>query len=442
MSLPQHFPLGRSLGSGSYGRVYLATINGNQYVIKVTTNTPYLESVNELDVMRRFSHPHLVNCYGVKKGKSLEMILPKALCDLRNYVLSYKPTADKLLELIYHVATGIAFLHQQDIAHLDLNYNNILVFREGDRDIAKVSDFGLSMYCPDKILSRRRLITSSHRAPESFLVQDGKYTYSKANDIWALGMTILRCFKPRNKPYNGNIKNLISKLNKGLVKNFLGEGPLCSLVEEMLSVEPSARPKIQQVVERLGEIVGLTPPEGKVNTLPYPDKTRCIEDYRAIDRISYCGYRLRLESGIVFSAIDLYHRTEGCPMIRALVCLGLALKSRGLEADYLAMIPHFGISVSQEKIFEVEFELIKQCKGCLNNSTLWHRIPPGMEVQAYEFLRDVNYYKLAIDSYPYVGDRTDSFYHLYPQTQYWKYMAYCNHIDEDKISALYQLESG
>lgn len=440
---PSH-PLGKKLGKGSYGQVYTTTIGTEHYAVKVVGTSDCIESVNELDIMRRLSHPHLVTCCGLREGPTLELVLPLASYSLYDFITQMNPSRELLLQLLYQVATGVEFLHRNDILHLDLNYANILVFREDRGWIAKISDFGLSTRARNSFTSYQRLVTSSYRAPESFTCRQGKYLYGKTNDIWSLGMTIIRCFSPRLKVYRGNVKTLIKKIQGGLAKMVIGDDKLVDLVNKMLQIDPSVRPTASQVVEEMRQIIGLSDPSplGEVTyPLPVP-RGKTLDDYRAIDRISYACYRQKQGTDVVFSASDLYHRTTGEWRLRALVCLGLTIRSWGRDIDYSAFKGYFGVTACQRDIDRFELEVIKQSQGIITGTALWERIPPGCEAHYYECLRNADYYSsLDLESLPRV-DRTivPSFYTIYPETEYWKYMSYSDDIDEAKLEALYRAE--
>lgn len=454
--LEADYKLGRKLGSGSYGHVYRITIDGEAYALKVTEVGRELEAVNELDTMVRLSHPYLLSCVGMKKGQSLEMILPLALCDLRTFAVKYRPSQQELLRLYYQVAVGLEFLHQQDLIHLDLNHNNILVFREDGQYLARIGDFGLVINSNKKEVINRELVTASFRAPESFQYRAG-YPYSRANDVWSLGMTILRTMNTRIRPFTDSIDQLVAKLKKGLVTKTIS-GQLGVLVNQMLAISPSDRPTISQVVNELSRLSGHSQkPVGSVKVSAIEEtefllsenriqrtqeqtdlsqRERIIDDYRVLDRMSYTAYRMGLASSILFLAVDLYYRTHGDSLLRGLACLGLAIKVKGHECDYAMMSPLFGVV---GKIRPMELEIIWQVKGTINVPTLWHRTTDP--VSTYELLRDVRIYQQALQCPIISPPKDESFVKFYPRTQYYQWMESNKELNEEKIQQLYQHEN-
>lgn len=440
--LPPDHPLGKQIGAGSYGRVYLTKHEGKEYVVKITNNDDLgIGSVNEMDIMTRIRHPFILPCYGMRKGSSLNLLLPRAICDLKTFAKRHRPSTDTLLKLLYQVAVGIQFLHDHNILHLDLNWCNILVMMEEKDYVAKISDFGLAMYTDTGIETiDRKLVTSSFRAPESFVPSKGLYTYSKGNDVWALGMTMLRTLNPRLRPYNGNVNLLIKKLEHGYVNiSVRYEQRIVQLINRMLTVDPKNRPDIGEVVTTLKEIVGDTATyTGYVVEVDRPVKTRCFEDYQAIDRISYAAYKMYCPTRVMFLAVDIYHRSTGSELLRAAASLGLALKAQGRDCNYPLICTIFNIQMMD--IANMELSIIAQLQGVINCDTLYHRIPTGMEVAYYEYVRDASAYTQLMRCSIVNCQLEKSFHILYPKTEYWQWLNFSNQLHTDMLRELYNHE--
>lgn len=125
------------------------------------------------------------------------------VCDNRPYlVMPYCPSsaaslvgncdAETLERFITDVASGLAYLHSQDIVHHDIKPDNILIGEDGH---FVITDFGISTKMRGTLMrnSTRTLRQESsggaipYMGPEMF---NGKAESVKATDIWAFGATL------------------------------------------------------------------------------------------------------------------------------------------------------------------------------------------------------------------------------------------------------------
>ena len=51
-----------------------------------------------------------------------------------------------ILEILYDVAKGMAYLEQENVVHRDLRTSNVLLKKNESTAIAKIGDFGLSKF--------------------------------------------------------------------------------------------------------------------------------------------------------------------------------------------------------------------------------------------------------------------------------------------------------
>lgn len=162
--------------------------------------------------------------------------------------LSRKHLETKEIQKVFtDICKGLEFLHKKGIIHADLKPSNILY----DGKVAKLCDFGLSIYCGEgKTSSAGEVVTLHYRAPELLVYPSN--SFGKEIDIWSLGCVLselwtgqpLWCFdkallicqhiKHRYVPYK----------QQGMPKK-LGE-----CLSELLRYYPEDRPTITQVLEK------------------------------------------------------------------------------------------------------------------------------------------------------------------------------------------------
>ncbi|PAV77559.1 hypothetical protein WR25_07175 isoform A [Diploscapter pachys] len=101
-----------------------------------------------------------------------------------------------IYDYIYQIADGIETLHRSGIVHRDLKPANILVDRYGNRDVLKITDFGLAKMLNEQNVGGyypRMYGTPLYMAPEQ---EDGDPCRFPV-DIWAIGLIFYElCISP------------------------------------------------------------------------------------------------------------------------------------------------------------------------------------------------------------------------------------------------------
>ncbi len=129
-------------------KVYLATDKklGRRVAVKMLSlSSPQnqQDALHEARLLARFNHPHIVQIYDVLESDGqvcLEMEYVQG-ATLQHYTKTHILSIEQKIELLSHIADGLAAAHQQNILHLDLKPGNILV---NDQGVAKIADFGIS----------------------------------------------------------------------------------------------------------------------------------------------------------------------------------------------------------------------------------------------------------------------------------------------------------
>jgi hypothetical protein len=195
------------IAAGGTSTVWLAEYEGNPVAVK----EPYeqradggisLEFAREAEVLVQLSHPYVLKFLGLcyRSGAACLVIewCPK---DLLHWLKTHDCRSnerhrDEAMRIVFQVSQGIAYMHRQGIAHMDLKPSNVLLTSAG---VPKVADFGLSVllrkgsdelsekigspvYMPPEFLSRKKKkrrtsFRSSHFARD---------VYSFAMLVWAV----------------------------------------------------------------------------------------------------------------------------------------------------------------------------------------------------------------------------------------------------------------
>mmetsp|Transcript_39029 Transcript_39029/g.34707 ORF Transcript_39029/g.34707 Transcript_39029/m.34707 type:complete len:317 (+) Transcript_39029:269-1219(+) len=160
------------------------------------------------------SHPNIVNVYEARSEKvckikgehqKVSYILMEVAPygDFVKHLTSYNiPKDEKLSRTFFHqLVSGIEYMHAQNMAHLDLKLENLLL---GDNFILKIADFDFGVRESEKLILGKG--SRNYRAPE---VKNKTVKNYKAGDIYSMGI-ILFSFLLRGLPYNEDkeVKNV------------------------------------------------------------------------------------------------------------------------------------------------------------------------------------------------------------------------------------------
>lgn len=318
---------------GAYGEIYKFKHEGKNRVLKIIKPDPDLGIINlvELDTMQRLVHPNLmkadvVSVMRVKGEQKTVIVMEEADCDLWKYLEKSIPF-DVKLQIIVDICQGLAFLHKNDILHLDLNPSNILIFKHNGQVHARLTDFGLSLFSGNSPvrLYDQVLVTITHRPPEVGFTKP--FEYSKGTDMWSLGMLIYQIlvgslpFADLDSKsideflteYCGHMDHIIEFLTEDL--SSLDDAQIfIDLCSRLLHPDPLQRPSIREVL-RLDIFKPYISKQEKYiikPKLPTIDLIRPIlDDYYVFNALYLVAQEFDVYLKTVFVAIDLYHRSRG-----------------------------------------------------------------------------------------------------------------------------------
>ncbi len=188
--------LGRVVGAGSSGAVYLARDrqNGERFAVKIReaqeTEQP-VRFIAEAQDMARLRHRRLVPVVDSgNDGHLYWYVMPYyANGSLRDRVKRYGPMpALTALEYTFEVLEGLAVVHHAGLVHRDVKPHNVLLDDEGH---AVLTDFGLVRHVHGGVPYRTRtdqsMGTPNYRAPEQAV--DAANVDLRA-DVYGVGATL------------------------------------------------------------------------------------------------------------------------------------------------------------------------------------------------------------------------------------------------------------
>ena len=189
------FEIGRPLGKGKFGRVYLAKERSSGFVcaLKVLHKSELQQGKvekqtrREIEIQKNLRHPNILRLYGhFHDSKRVFLILEFAgKGELYKHLRRENKFPEwKAAQYIAQMAAALKYLHKKHVMHRDIKPENILVGIHGE---IKISDFGWSVHAPN---NRRNTMcgTLDYLPPEMIKPGSQENFYSQQVDLWSLGV--------------------------------------------------------------------------------------------------------------------------------------------------------------------------------------------------------------------------------------------------------------
>ena len=257
--LETKYKIGKKLGQGAYGSVFLITNKENKknYAIKQISKKKivgdeYLSGClkKELELMRKMNHKHSVGLLDFfETEENYNLILELCDTDL-DEVLKRKNKGFNELELqiiMSQFNSVFSKMRQNQIIHRDLKLKNIMVKYDNTIPIIgfiiKLSDYGFSKELMENDLTSTRLGSPATQAPE--IIYE---SYNAKVDLWSVGVIIYQLLYKQLPFFNVKTKKQLDLYKKKWVKVELPEkndnpiSDICfDLLDKLLKKDPNER---------------------------------------------------------------------------------------------------------------------------------------------------------------------------------------------------------
>ncbi|KAF7561415.1 hypothetical protein G7046_g2728 [Stylonectria norvegica] len=243
------YTLGRLIGKGSFGKVYLAShklTNGSKVVLK-SANKGDSNLAREIHHHRQFVHPHIARLYEVIVTESLVWLVLEYCSgdELYNHLLEHGPLPVAKVQKIFAQLVGaVTYVHLHSCVHRDLKLENILFDKHEN---VKLVDFGFTREYEGRINHLQTFCgTICYSAPE--MLKGEKYAGEKV-DVWSLGV-ILYALLCGELPFDDDDDNITRTKILSEEPKYPDHLPpdAIPLIKSLLSKRPLLRPTLPDIL--------------------------------------------------------------------------------------------------------------------------------------------------------------------------------------------------
>lgn len=269
------YMFGELCGTGAMGSVRQATHKPSGRTVAIKTLRPELledermvaRFIQEQQIQRQIHHPNVVEVFDlISHSGGLGIVMEYvALGDLESLANSKSlPIVDRV-RIVAEIATGLEAIHEQYVVHRDLKPANILMVNRDGQLHPKITDLGVSRLLSEGTTKMTSAVgTPRYMAPESI-----SPTGTKASgDIYSLGVMLFEQLV-NETPFTGPTAVAVLKAHTDDEPPSIHGIPktLSSLLDQMLSKDPSSRPTATEVKQQLEQILPLINDETRPEVL-------------------------------------------------------------------------------------------------------------------------------------------------------------------------------
>uniref|UniRef100_A0A671YRN3 non-specific serine/threonine protein kinase n=1 Tax=Sparus aurata TaxID=8175 RepID=A0A671YRN3_SPAAU len=247
------FDIGRPLGKGKFGNVYLAKVKKVDAIVALKVlfkSQMEKESVEhqlrrEIEIQSHLKHPNILRFYNYFHDQKRVFL-----------VLEYAPRGEMYKELqrcgrfddqrtatyMEEISDALLYCHEKKVIHRDIKPENLLL---GYRGELKIADFGWSVHAPS--LRRRTMCGTLDYLPPEMI--EG-HTHSEKVDLWCIGVLCYECLvgnPPFETASHSETYKRITKVDLKFPK-VISDGAR-DLISKLLRHSPTDRLSLKSVID-------------------------------------------------------------------------------------------------------------------------------------------------------------------------------------------------
>ena len=250
------FLIGKKLGFGQFGRVYLAKLKSTQFIcaLKVINKKRLLkESLNcinqirrEIEIQSHLHHPNILSIYNFFWDKKNIYLVMEYAPEGELYTILHNQENGRFSEpkaafYISQVCDALEYIHKLHIIHRDIKPENILISNE----TIKLADFGWSIHQRSNKIRTTFCGTAEYMPPEVINEQP----HIPSSDLWCLGILIYELCSgetPFTAKTNPEIFHKIKHLKMKKYPDYFSN-EVKDLIGKLMKISPKDRITIQEV---------------------------------------------------------------------------------------------------------------------------------------------------------------------------------------------------
>jgi len=246
--------------TGGFGKIYYGHYLEQEVAIKLLnrelTAQEHKEFLREVTIMQRLHSDYIVPLFAVcdEPGRTCLVMKYMAQGALRKVLDENNLTAIQKHQLIYDIALGLHYLHQQDVLHRDLNSSNVLVDNEGH---ARLADFGLSKRGRSNVSSLDKQSNALQWLPPEIVLGEGdKRIFTPQVDIYSYGILVWEILTGKRPFGNDSLVQFARKMGQGQREDIPDTlpPPYRQLIKQCWQEEPTERPAVTDIIQQLRKI--------------------------------------------------------------------------------------------------------------------------------------------------------------------------------------------
>jgi serine/threonine protein kinase len=308
------------LGQGAMGAVYRVTDRETQVEYAVKVLAPDLvgdpralaELKREMAVAQPLTHQNLLNIKWFADTGPVKYVLMENIDgeDLETYRLRKggKVSLDDFYRLAPQILTGLEFLHERGVVHLDVKPQNVMLSRRGE---IKITDYGISKTIKEQLANRQSVEvpagTLCFMAPEQ--LRPGAIC-DRRTDVYAVGI-MFHLLVAGQFPFSTYGREDVLKwhIDEMHVIDTLGSPELTEIVQRALHVDPGERwSSCQQMLDAVSASKSAARKEIAPSRVSAPKRDAQLERIQQLldFAMDFCVYRAgsMITPGKVFKAAD------------------------------------------------------------------------------------------------------------------------------------------
>jgi serine/threonine protein kinase len=188
---------------GTYQEMYAMK---SIHLSRIADETFVEELKNELAILKRLDHPHIVRPIETFNHRN-QLFIVMELCSGGDLYSRDPYTEEEAARIVDGILSAVSYMHNKGIVHRDLKYENILFVNESPKAVVKLIDFGLSKTYGEGQEMHDGVGTIYTMAPE---VLKGNYTAQA--DLWSVGVIAYMLLSSQMPFYGKKRRHIVEQI--------------------------------------------------------------------------------------------------------------------------------------------------------------------------------------------------------------------------------------